>query len=382
MRLRLSLAWKNLWRNRRRTLINLAAMSVGCAALMVAIALTDGLLDELQKNVTEVLCGDAQVHAPGFQKERNLRLALSPKEVTDVLARAAEAHLAAAPRAIGFGLIAQKARSAGGELMGVDPRAERAFGGLADRVESGAFLPDEPKKLAVLGQKLAKLLEAKVGDELVVVVQAADGSMGSMLLHVGGVLTGVGEGVDRSLALIDRRDFAELFSTEGVHEIALTSHSAMTPERVKAIALAGAPQADVRTYRELLPQVASLEQLWGVATWLMAIIFSLAAGLGVLNAMLMAQYERIPEFGLLKALGTTPARIVGDVLIESVFLGLVSLAAGLTLGGALVYYLHTVGLDIGGSEQLNVSGVLFGTSWKARWSLSVVLQPALVTLLT
>ena len=86
MNLTLSLAWKNLWRNRRRTLINLAAMGSSCVALMVSIGLMDGLLDELQKNVTEVLCGDAQVHAPQYLAERSVNDALPDTQVQAVLA--------------------------------------------------------------------------------------------------------------------------------------------------------------------------------------------------------------------------------------------------------------------------------------------------------
>ena len=106
MNLTLRLAWKNLWRNRRRTLINLAAMGSSCIALMVSIGLTQGLLDELQKNVTEVLCGDAQVHAPGYLAERSLGETLDPRQIVAVTRAAADAGISTAARAIGFGLLA------------------------------------------------------------------------------------------------------------------------------------------------------------------------------------------------------------------------------------------------------------------------------------
>ena len=382
MALTLHLAWKNLWRNRRRTFINLAAMATSCAALMIAIGLTDGLMDQLQKNVTEVLCGDAQAHAEGFLAERSLHLVLSPGEVEAITSAAATRGIAAAPRSIGFGLVAHGARSAGVEFLGVLPAAERAFGGLSTRVAEGSFLDPARPRRAVLGSKVARSLEVKPGDELVVVVQAADGSTGSALLSVGGILEGVGEGTDRTLVLLDARDFAELFATSAVHELALTSHQRLSADAVAALASTAAPRADVRTWRLLMPQVASLEMIWGVASWLIGVIFSLAAGLGVLNAMLMAQYERIPEFGLLKALGTPPGRIVADVFIEALLLALVSLTAGLVLGGALVQVLHTKGLDIAGADNVTVSGVSFGSVWRARWSWKVLLQPALVTVLT
>lgn len=381
MDLTLTLAWKNLWRNRRRTLISLAAMGTSCVALMVSIGLIDGLVGELKNNVTEVLCGDAQVHAPLYLAERSVDEALAPAEVEAVLAAARGAHVAAAARAIGFGLLAHEARSAGVQVFGVEPAAEVAFGGLSTRVAAGSFLSGQPRQ-AVLGAKLARALEARPGDELVVVVQAADGSMGSALLKVTGVLAGVGDGVDRTLVLIDRAGFAELFATKGVHEIALAAHQARPAEEVAQLARAAAPRADVKTWRQLLPQASSLESLLGVATWLLAFIFSLAAGLGVLNAMLMAQYERIPELGLLKALGTTPARIVGDVFVEALLLALVSVGVGLAVGALVVWYLQAVGLDVAGADRVSVGGVTFGTVWRARFSVTMFLQPFLVTVLT
>ena len=381
MTLTLKLAWRNLWRNRRRTFISLAAMSFGCMALMVSMGLLGGLLEELQKNVTEVLCGDAQVHAREYLAERSVHETLTRAEVDAVVAAARAAGVAAAPRSIGHGLVARAARSAGVELMGVDPAAERAFGGLATRVASGAFL-DGKAKQAVLGSKVARVLEARIGDELVVVVQSADGSTGSALLQVTGILQGLGDNVDRTLVLIGAREFDELFATGGAHQIALTTHRRLQAEEVARIARRAAPGADVRSWRELLPQVAAVERVWGVVSWLMAVIFSLAAGLGVLNSMLMAQYERIPELGLLKSLGTTPGRIVSDLFIEALLLGLVSVSAGLALGAAVVHYLHAVGIDIGGADPITIGGVTFSAVWRARWSLSLFVQPGLVTLFT
>ena len=393
--LTLRLAWRNLWRNPGRTGINLAAMAVGTAALIVTSALTAGLVADLGRNATSLLTGEAQAHAPGFLVDRSIHAALPPAAVETLLAAAARAGLAAAPRQLGYGLLARGSRSAGVELLGVEPAAERGFGGLPERVAGGAFLPAGPAaQLVVIGEGLARALEAKPGDELVAVVQAADGSMGNALFRVGGVFAPVGDRIDRGLALLDRRDFEALFSTAQVHEVAITSHGAREAAPLVAAlqaavdtapALAAGPLAaavELRTWRQLLPQVASLEELWGVVSWLMGSIFFLAAGLGVLNAMLMAQYERIPELGLLKALGTTPGRIVADVLTEALLLGLVSLAIGGALGTAIAWRLQETGWDLSESGSMTLSGVTFSTLWRAKLSWGVALPPLLMTSVT
>ena len=393
--LTLRLGWRNLWRNPGRTGINLAAMSVGTAALIVTSSLTQGLMADMGRNATALLTGEAQAHAPGFLLERSIHLALPARDVETLLSAAAHSGLSAAPRQLGYGLLAHGARSAGVELFGVDPAAERAFGGLPERVAKGAFLPGgEAAQQVVLGDHLARALEAKPGDELVAVVQAADGSMGNVLFHVGGVFAPVGDRIDRSLALLDRRDFEALFSTAGVHEVAITSHGAREAVPLVAAlraALDAAPKpipapatasAELKTWRQLLPSVASLEDLWGVVSWLMGAIFFFAAGLGVLNAMLMAQYERIPELGLLKALGTTPGRIVADVLTEALVLGLISLVIGGALGGAIAWRLQEVGWDLAESGSMTLSGVTFSTVWRAKLTWGVALPPVVMTSVT
>ena len=392
--LTLRLGWRNLWRNPGRTGINLAAMAVGTAALIVTSALTQGLVADLGRNATSLLTGEAQAHAPGFLIERSIHAALPAAAVETLLAASARAGLAAAPRQLGYGLLARGSRSAGVELLGVDPAAERAFGGLPERVARGVFLPAVAAAQVVIGDKLARALEARPGDELVAVVQAADGSMGNVLFRVGGVLAPVGDRVDRGLALLDCRDFEALFSTSKIHEVAITSHGAREAAPLVAVlqaaigrapATADGPLAsavELRTWRQLLPQVAALEELWGVVSWLMGAIFFLAAGLGVLNAMLMAQYERIPELGLLKALGTTPGRIVADVLTEALVLGLISLVIGGALGGAIAWRLQEVGWDLAESGSMTLSGVTFSTVWRAKLTWGVALPPVVMTSVT
>ncbi len=360
----LRLAWRNLWRNGRRTAITLAMVATSTAILLVTRALMQGLVEDAIRNATDLRVGEVQVHAPEWLADRSLHRTLADPQA--ILDAARGAGVAAAPRSYGYGLAARGVKSAGALFWGVDPTAERAAFDLARHVAAGAFLGPTADGGVVLGRALARSLAAGVGDELVVVVQAADGSLGNELLTVRGILAGVDEATDRTAALVHRADFDALFVTGGrVHEVALTSRGRLPLEAVAALAAAAAPAADVRTWRELLPALSDMLGMMNAWLWIFGAIFFLAAGLGVMNTMLMATHERVREFGLLKALGTAPWRIVRDVAAEALVLAAVGTVAGAAIGVAAAALLRHWGIDTSAlAGGITLAGVAFDPVWR------------------
>jgi ABC-type antimicrobial peptide transport system permease subunit len=156
----------------------------------------------------------------------------------------------------------------------------------------------------------------------------------------------------------------------------------MDVEKLAALVAAAAPEQEVKTWRQLLPAVSDMVSLFDVFIWIFGMIFLLAAGMGVMNTMLMATYERIREFGVLKALGATPWRIIIDVASEAVVLSALATAWGTVLGLAGSYYLQEVGLDttiFAGSYT--VGGIAFDPVWRAALSLKVVLIPIMLMMI-
>jgi ABC-type lipoprotein release transport system permease subunit len=266
----------------------------------------------------------------------------------------------------------------------VDPKAERAVFDLHRQLASGNFLepivsPDGRDRPMVLGAKLARSLNAAVGSEIVAVVQAGDGSLGNELFRVVGVLKTAGESLDRSAALITRQDFEELFVAPGVvHEIAINTRGRVPTEALGERLGAAVTKEDLRTWRQLLPSLAFMVNMYDVAVWIFAAIFLLAAGLGVLNTMLMATFERLREFGVQKALGTSPGRIVLGVIAEALLLSLVATGIGTSIALPLSYLLQANGLDMSALfSSFTAGGVAFDPIWYAAVSPRVVLNPVL-----
>lgn len=368
-------AWRNLWRNPRRTAITLAAVSLNTAILIASYSLMDGLWWRTISNATNMVVGEAQIHAPKYLARRSIYESLPAPE--GILRALKESNIPAACRSYGYGLMAHGTKSAGALLWGVDPDAERAAFDLAAHVAVGRFLGQRPQKGVVLGKKLARSLNVGLGSEIVVVVQGADGSLGNELFFVTGILKSAGDSIDRNAAIMHRTDFADLFVSGGrIHEIALNTKGARALDDLAALAAQAAPGTEVKTWRQLLPALSDMVNMLDVGIGIFGIIFFLAAGLGVMNTMLMATFERTREFGVIKALGAAPWRILGDVAAEALILGLVSTGLGLLLGLAGSYYLQVVGLDTSFiAGDVTVAGVAFDPVWRAVISFKTVALP-------
>ena len=371
-------AWRNLGRNWKRTAITFAAMFLSTALLIVSYALIFGMIGDMENSITDLMLGEVQVHHRSYLTERSIYDTVSdPGAILDA---AHEAGIAASARAFGFGLLSGGIKSAGAQFWGIDPAAERAVSDLPTHLFAGQFLDNAPPRSMVLGKKLARALDADVGAELIVVVQAADGSLGNDMYTVIGILKSAGEGIDRSLAMVSQSDFEALFMLPGQrHEIVLNSRGSLTPEGIRSILAPAIGTNAAQTWMDLLPSIARmLESMTGMIL-IFGAVFFLAAGLGILNTMLMATYERIPEFGLIKAIGASPWRIMKEVTAEALVLCAVASVAGGVAGCSLALYFQYHPIDLSGfAEGFNTSGVVFSARWRAALTPFAVFYPVLM----
>jgi ABC-type lipoprotein release transport system permease subunit len=341
----------------------------------------DGLMQHAVSNATNLVVGEVQVHAQGYLADHSIYKALNEPDL--ILRAAKQKNVAAAPRRYGYGLVAVGTKSAGARFWGVEPASERTTFDMAQHLQEGRFLSETTQRGVVLGQKLARSLQAQIGSEIVVVVQAADGSLGNDLYTVTGILKAAGDSIDRNAALIHAADFVELFvSGERIHEIALNSRGMVSPEGLTALLSIAAPEEEIKSWRELMPEVSDMVNLFDAFIWIFGLIFLLAAGMGVMNTMLMATYERIREFGILKALGATPWGIIRDVAAEALVLAALGTVLGTILGLAGSYYLQEVGLDLSiFAGTYSVGGVAFDPIWRATISPKMVYIPVILMLI-
>ncbi|MBI5844034.1 MAG: ABC transporter permease [Deltaproteobacteria bacterium] len=368
-------AWRNLWRNSRRTMITLAAVMFTTAILIASYSLMQGMIVHAVQNATNLVMGEVQVHAPDYRFRRELHQLIDRPETIMDRIKARGVHAAA--RTYGYGLAACGSKSSGAMFWGVNPKDEISAFDLCRFLETGKYLDQTPMRGVVLGKKLAKSLKARVGSEIVVVVQAADGSMGNDLYTVTGILKSAGDSIDRDAAIIHRSDFAELFVLpEGAHEIAVNSRGGKTLEETVQLAITAAPGMETASWRVLVPALSDITAIFDAAMVIFGLVFILAGGLGVMNTMLMATFERTREFGILKALGATRLRIVGDVAAEALVLASIAASVGMVIGLTLSWYLTVKGIDTSAfSDGYSLSGIAVDTHWRAKITLKTTLFP-------
>lgn len=365
------IAWRNLWRHRRRTLITASAMAVGAALCMAMSAFSDGMYRNLFDVMVVQQLGHVQVHHPDHPTSRSIHDALHGATALMATIDGLPGTSAASGRLEGFALLGTERKSSGALLIGVDPKRETAISPLAGRVRAGTFLPDAPAGAIVLGYDLADDLAAEIGTSLVAVTQAADGSLGNTLFNVVGIVKTGNVQIDKMGAYVHLAEAQDLLVLpDQLHTVTIVTDDERTVDdyvaRLSAAlgADAGANRPDgpveVQAWYDASPQAAQLMGMRDFGAFIMLGIVFGAAAFGVLNTMMMSVFERTRELGVLKAIGLRPASVVSLILWESVSLAALSLALGLGLGGLLDAYLVVYGFDMSGSaeEGFSFSGVM------------------------
>jgi ABC-type lipoprotein release transport system permease subunit len=374
----LQLAWRNLWRNPRRTFITMAAIALGYAMLMFVACLMAGLRWQMIENGTRLVLSQIQVHAPGYYPNRSIQKTVGGWKGTDVSALLAAITAdprvyAAAPRVYGYGLVNSGHRSAGVELLGVVPDQEPKVTVLNTQIVKGSYLSDRMPAGVVVGDKLASTIGVRLGSQIVLLTQAADGSMGNDLYIVAGIFhTGL-DALDRSVVLISLASLQKLLNlTPGrIHEVGIRLNNisdAMAVAAALQARLAKIPPVEVMDWEKLVPELADYVQFNRGITFVLFFIFFLLAVIGIMNTMLMAVFERTRELGMLMALGMQPFQVIGLILAEAAALAGASLVVGAAIGAPLLWYLQVHGLDLGGATGAVVSlaGVVVGHLWYGR----------------
>jgi putative ABC transport system permease protein len=375
----LRMAWRNVWRNRRRSLVTMAATTLAFTVMILYSSLVEGYLVAMERNVLDLDLGDVQIHALTWRDDASLYS--SVPESAELLRRFDEHGWPASARLLGFGLGAAKETSAGVQIQGLDVARDARVSRIAERVKAGSWLdPADPQGI-VIGTQLARTLAIGPGDELILLSQASDGSTANDLFVVRGVLQGVSEGVDRAGVLMNEAAFRVFFAfPEGAHEIILRRPAGAELDAFAAAVREIAPGERVETWRELSPTVASmLSSVRGLMVMIFLIIY-VAIGILILNAMLMAVFERIREFGVLKAIGWSPAQVLLVLFGECAVQTGLSVVAGLALAVPGLWYLVHVGIDMGRLGGMAMMGVVLDPIWRGVAEPRVVTTP-LVTLL-
>jgi ABC-type lipoprotein release transport system permease subunit len=371
------MAWRNVWRNRRRTLVTIGAMSFALLVMILYAGLMEGYLRDMERSVLDLEVGDVQVFAGGYRDNPSIYTRIEDPEA--LLAPLDADGFPASARLLAYGMAAAGESSAGVSFRGVDVEREARVSRIHQEVDRGSWLDPEDPKGVVLGRRLARILAVEPGFELVVLTQGADGAMAYDLYTVRGVLRGIGDATDRSGIFMTAGAFRELLVVpDGVHQIIVRRPAEIdlpaAADRVQSLAR----ELDVKTWRQLLPTISSmLDSARGVMIAMFFIVY-VAIGILILNAMLMAVFERIREFGVLKALGVGPFDVLRLILLESAIQTGIAILVGVTLAVPGIWYLSRTGIDLAQLGGVTILGIAWDPVWRAAVHVDGFVEPILV----
>ncbi len=361
------LAWRNVWRNPRRTALSIAATSFAVALVMLSVSMATGSHEKMIEDAVRLASGHVAVSGKGYRDGMTLEYFLPWDGRLAEAVDDAEGVRGWAPRITSFALISLGEASQGGLVVGVDPPREAGVTSYASKVASGRFLADRPpsgRREIVLGRKLAERLQAGLGDEVLLYGVAYSLETAYELFEVVGTVALPDPRLERNLALIHIGEASAFYVyDERITEVAILADDAEAARALAAELESTLPPGlregvEVETYEEMLPELVQLILIDDAGMYIMLAILIVVVGFGILNTILMAILERTRELGVVLALGLRPGAIFRMVYLESLLLAGCGLLLGLALALPPLGYLDRMEFPLGG--ELAKTTELFG----------------------
>lgn len=379
----LRLAWRNLWRHRRRTWLTVAAIAFITMLLVFLEALQFGAYDMMIDTNLRVFTGQLQLQREGYHARPQMRATVPDAQALAARLRATGLDgVGVAVRAQGFALASTDSRSYGVPVIGVEPAFEPRVSTLPRLIRQGRYLSGDEAQEAVLGAALARNLKLAVGDELTLLGSGKDGSIAATIVPVVGIFESGNPELDRHLVQLPLRTFQEVFTLgNDAHAIVVSGPGHETiPQTKAAVSALLAPGSGlvVLDWEQLLPGVKQLIQADMVQNWVTYLALILIVTLSIMNTFLMTVLERTREFGIMLALGAGPWRIGGLVMLESALLTLLGLTLGIALGGAIAVYFYVEGFTFPGMREIYAQFGLPGLIHPRLSLLTLTLGPSVI----
>ena len=348
MNLYLRLAWRNIWRHRRRTVIIVLAMGLSLGMMMFYDGLMDGFNNAIAGNAVRVLGGNVQIHAEGYREkvDSNPLLPLAD-DTTVVQAALAQPDVVAASRRIQTGgLISNREGAFPMSIIGIEPEAEAPVSLIAEHIAAGRFLESTDEDSILIGQGLADALSIKVGDRITMVGSDIHKQNRQRTMTVIGIYDIGIPSMEKATAYISLGEAQNLFNLKGQStEVQVTLKKVGTESKVVAALTPLLPGYEVESWAKNYPELSNAVGRKNIVMDIFSVIIVVIAGIGILNLLMMAIYERTREIGLLGAMGLKPHQIATTFILEGALIGFVGVIAGIAFGLMTNLSLMQVGMD-------------------------------------
>ena len=378
----LRIAWRNLWRNKRRTLITTASVFFAIWFALIMRAFQLGSYECIVKNIVHAFSGYFQIHANGYWADQVLNNAFSPDTGLDSILNQSEGISGYTPRLESFALASFGAQTKGVLVTGIDPEAENGLTSLRKKLRAGVYL-EKTDRGALVSRRLAGYLKLAPGDTLVIIGQGYQGTSAAGVFPVRGIVEFPSPDLDARLVYLTLESARDLFTAPGM----LTSLAFNVNESGNYKLIAGEirkrvdpSKLEVMTWDEMMPDVVQQIRADSASGLIMLGILYMIVGFGVFGTMLMMLNERQREFGMMIAIGMQKGRLILVLVTETLMLGLMGIIAGIGAAVPWIFYFHVRPIRLTGNWADSIIKMGFEPLMPTAWEPSYFIAQSLVVL--
>ena len=379
----LAVAWRNIWRSKTRSLVILVAICMGLASGVFYMGFYQGMVDQRINTAIKTEASHIQIHHKEYLNNPDKKFVIANADSVTKLIRSVSGVKATTSRIIMNTMIQSPTTSSGVKVTGVVPEDEKQVTNLYTRLIEGTYFEEGKRNPIVIGKKLADKLKVKLKSKVVITLQDMEGNMTGASFKVEGIFETSNTAFDESCVFVRSDDISRIMvmNPNSGHEIAVLLDNNEDLALADQAIQSKLPGLDVKTWREIMPEVSLVESSFGLTMMIFMGIILLALLFGIINTMLMAVLERTKELGMLMAIGMNKFRLFMMILLETVMLSLVGGVCGIVLGWLLNLYFGVKGIDLGAWSTAYKS-MGFDTLVYTKLSWAISLEIAIMVIVT
>lgn len=341
------IAWRNIWRSKLRSLVVVGSIVLGIWAMISGTGFMNGFIVSYMANAINHETSNIQVHHPQFKKDLEINYYIDDGLDKAKEMRSWEGVSGVTTRTLVNGMISSPRKAAGVRIQGVDMENEAIVTGLNALVSQGTYFEGINRNPVLIGSKLAEELGTGIKSKVVLTFTDVNGNITAAAFRVSGIIESSSISLSEGSAYVRQDDLNRLLGlSEKVHEIAVLTAEQVDEQSIVTRYQEAYPDDLVETWKEIAPQLAFMQEMYGNMMYVLMSIILIALVFGIVNTMLMAVLERMKELGMLMAVGMTKTRVFMMILIETIYLGMIGSPIGLLIGWLTISHYRETGVDL------------------------------------
>lgn len=374
-----SIAWKNIWRNRLRSLIIMSATTLGIFAGLLLISFSMGMTEARVSTALKTEISHLQIHQPEFLVRDDINMLIGQADSIETLLQQNLAIAGFSPRIRLNSIISSAETGSNVKITGVDPVKEKQVSDLVTKIIEGDYFVKEKVHPVVVGQKLAERLKVKLNSKIVLQIQDLEGNISPAAFRITGIFKTTNSMYDEFNIFVLNDDLRKVTGIEkgSCHEIAIFLKDYQQSKIVQEELKRQLPRMEILTWKELDVMLSYLSGAMDQYLYFIMVIILIALIFGIVNTMMMSILERVKELGMLMAIGMNKRRILVMIVYETIFLTLTGALFGIFIGMLAISYLGHHGIDLSlwgkGLSQFGIAPIIY-TTIKTSYVVDVVIM--------